>query len=86
MALFLVDTVSNFRIRYVIDTENEEYAADTVVSDCEGDLREFSQTHIGNDILDVREIDITEYMELFHKDNDYLSGWPEEEKLKLINK
>ena len=31
MPKYLVETVSIFRIRYVVDTENAEYAQDTVV-------------------------------------------------------
>ena len=78
----LVDAISQFRMRYVVevpdDVENPkdegiypctpgEYAADSVT--CE-DTREFSQEHLGEMIIDTREVTFEEAIEQFRKDND----------------
>jgi hypothetical protein len=78
----LVDAISQFRMRYVVevpdDVENPkdegiypltpgEYAADSVT--CE-DTREFSQEHLGEMIIDTREVTFEEAIEQFRKDNN----------------
>lgn len=77
----LVETVSIFRMRYVIDTDNDDYAADTVVME---EAKEFSQHHVDECISSIRTITREEYLELFDTDNDYLTEWPEEQKFKLV--
>jgi len=75
----MVDTISQFRMRYVVevpdDVENpsegkypctpEVYASDTVV--CE-DTREFSQEHLGETIVSTREVSLEEAIAQFRKD------------------
>jgi hypothetical protein len=77
----LVETVSIFRMRYVIDTGNDDYAADTVVME---EAKEFSQHHVDECITSIRNITVDEYLELFDKDNDYLTEWEDEYKFSLI--
>ena len=77
----LVECISTFRIRYVIDTDNEEWAEDTVVME---EAKEFSQLHLGEQIVSTRTISKEEYLRLFDEDNEYLSEWEEEQKFKLI--
>jgi hypothetical protein len=63
MALYVVDTVSMFRIRYVVEAREAGHACDTVVCRSTGDgleLREFSQRHLDEVISDCREITGTE--------------------------
>ena len=76
----MVDTISQFRMRYVVevpdDCENpsegkypctpEQYASDSVV--CE-DTREFSQEHIGETIVSTREVTLEEAIAQWRKDN-----------------
>ena len=76
----MVDTISQFRMRYVVevpdDVENpsegkypctpEQYASDSVV--CE-DTREFSQEHIGETIVSTREVSLEEAISQWRKDN-----------------
>lgn len=83
MPKFLVDTISMFRIRYVVDCLEEGHAMDTVA--CE-EADEFSQKHISESITSVREIDDTEYLRVFDEDNDYLKSWSEEQKFKFVHK
>jgi hypothetical protein len=58
MPLYLVETISTFRIRYVIDCKEAEHAGDTVVCN---EAPEFSQKHIGEDIIGIREITYDEF-------------------------
>lgn len=67
MPLFVVETISQFRIRYVIECESAEHAEDTIV--CE-EADEYSQKFLGETILGTREIS----MKKFHKMNDALNN------------
>ena len=77
----LVECISTFRIRYVIDTDNTEWAEDTVVME---EAKEFSQLHLGEQIVSTRTISKEEYLRLFDEDNEYLSEWEDEQKFKLV--
>ena len=85
--LFLVETVSVFRMRYVVEALEEEHAADEVVMGLnKSEFKEFSQHHVDECITSTRELTHQEYLELFDKDNDYLKSWQDVEKLEFINK
>ena len=84
MPKYLVDTLSIFRLRYVVEAECAEHANDEVVMN-EGNLREFSQKHLDELITSTREIDNEEYLRLFDEDNDYLRGWDMEHKFCFVN-
>ena len=85
--LVLVETVSVFRHRYVVECNEEEHAADEVVCRLgNDDFEEFSQHHIDENISSTRVITEQEYMELFDKDNHYLAKWDAEQKKRFINK
>ena len=89
MALYLVETVSMFRMRYVIDCKDETHATDTVITGDAGDgkiVNELSQMHIDENITSVRKISMPEYMKIFDKDNDYLQSWSKEQKRNMITK
>lgn len=85
MPKYLVETISMFRMRYVVEANNASDAKDEVSMN-EGNLREFSQLHVDEMITSTREIDQTEYLRLFDEDNDYLHEWDESLKLSWINK
>src|SRR6056300_436392 len=80
----MVDTVSMFRMRYVVEVPDdigeemifkdgtrsfpctpEEYASDTVV--CE-EAKEFTQYHIGENIVSTREVTLEEALAQYRKD------------------
>jgi hypothetical protein len=82
MKLYMIDCVSSHRITYAIRCKNEEYIKDLVTSEY---AREFSQEHLGEQIVRVREISDEEYLELFNKDNDYLASWSDDKKKELIS-
>jgi hypothetical protein len=87
--LFLVETVSVFRHRYVVEAEHESHACDEVVMNVgnayKDEFQEFSQHHVDEMISSSREISMDEYLKLFDKDNDYLKNWPVEQKTRFIN-
>ena len=85
--LYLVEVVSTFRIRYVVEARSEEHALDEVtMEEANSEFEEFSQEHINEDIISIRELSKKEYFELFDKDNHFMSSWSKEKKLSYINK
>lgn len=85
MAKYLVETISMFRMRYVVEAECAEHAKDEVTMNNDGNLHEFSQHHLDEIITSTREIDREEYLRMFNEDNDYLQDWDEEQKFKFVN-
>lgn len=94
----VVTTVSTFRHRYVMhkddlcklntqilpsDQELLTWAMDTVT--CE-ECDEFSQLHLGEQIVDTVEMSEDEVLHLFDGDNDYLKGWNSDYKLQWIRR
>ena len=84
MTKFLVETVSMFRMRYVIEANNVEHAKSEVTANM-GELYEFSQLHVDEMITSVREIDQSEYLRQFDEDNECLKDWADEDKLSFVN-
>ena len=90
--IVLVETVSTFRHVYAVrlpDNEPVEYALDDVFDSFTGGtyqdkLTEVAQNHVSEDIFSHRVVTEDEYLELFDRENDYLSGWPKEKKLEFI--
>ena len=83
----LVETISTFRQRYMVEvplgTDNygkdkSEWALDTVTMN---EAEEFSQEHIGEQIISHRIVTKDEALNLCDKDNDYCSAWSEEQKV-----
>ena len=92
----VVTAISMYRMRYVMhkndltisspgikttltgNTTAIEIAKDAVtMNECE----EFSQEHVGEYIIDTDEISEEKMLELFDKENDYLSSWTKKQKL-----
>lgn len=85
MPKYLVETVSLFRIRYVVEAKNASDAKDEVSMSVGDDFKEFSQLHVDEMITSTREIDNAEYLRMFDEDNVYLKDWDEEQKLGFVN-
>lgn len=90
----VVTVVSQFRTRYAIPMDNlqafnpavpvdPKWALDSVT--CQ-EVEEFSQEHLGETIIDHAVLEEAEILKLFDTDNNYLSGWPIEQKLAHIRK
>lgn len=75
----LVEAVSTFRMRYVVEVDNPEWAEDTVVMQ---EAQEFSQEHLGEQIVSTRELTRDEVLALCDADNHYCKGWTDEQKMK----
>jgi hypothetical protein len=77
----LVECVSTFRQRYMVEVPkgNSEWALDTVTME---EAKEFSQEHIGEQIISHRTVSKKEALELCDKDNNYGSEWDKETKMK----
>lgn len=86
--LVMVETVSSFRIRYVVEIPEdaeEEMAHDRVLND--GDVKEFSQVHISEEVSGSRVITNRQYLKVFNEDNMYLRSWKEDSKFTaFVNK
>ena len=82
MPKYLVETISMFRMRYVVECESADHAKDVVTMN---EAEEFSQLHLDELITSAREIDDAEYLRLFDEDNDYLESWSEEQKFKFVS-
>lgn len=82
MPKYLVETISVFRMRYVVECESADHAKDVVTMN---EAEEFSQLHLDELITSAREIDDAEYLRLFDEDNDYLKDWDEERKFKFVS-
>jgi hypothetical protein len=72
-------------MRYVVEVPKgkKEWAMDTVVMN---EAEEFSQEHIGEQVISHRVISNEEYMRMFDEDNSYLASWENEKKLGFITK
>jgi len=85
--LYVVETISMFRMRYVVEAKEAEHAADEVVFSLGNtEFKEFSQHHVDEVITSTREITQEEYLKQFDIDNDYLLTWTDEQKLGFVNK
>lgn len=72
MPKYLVETVSMFRIRYVVDCHTPGDAMDTVSMN---EADEFGQLHIDENIVSCRPVTDDEISELFFEDHPYLKEW-----------
>ena len=85
----LVETISQFRVRYVVKIPDEfetseqrrAFLEDKIDSE---DFHEFSQKHLIELITSTREMDESDVLELCDADNDYAKSWPTEQKLNIF--
>ena len=86
--LVMVEVLSQYRMRYVVEVEdNIDHALEAVVYNTGNfEFHEFSQKHLGEcPVLDHYEITEDEYITMFDKDNDYLISWTDDQKKSFIN-
>ena len=77
--LVIVECISTFRQRYVVEVpkDRSEWALDTVTLN---EAQEFSQQHLGEQIVSHRVLSKEEVLDLCDKDNDYAKTWNDEYK------
>jgi hypothetical protein len=84
--IFIVETVSMFKMRYAVRTENENWANDTVLCGLADDsIKELSQSHLDEVFTTTRAVSEEEYLRIFDEDNGYAVSWDKEKKLSFIN-
>lgn len=89
----VVTTIQTFRHRYVVPMDklqemNTDYQVDPKWAlDCVTmqEVKEFSQQHLGEQIIDSAVISEEEVLELFKSDNPYLNSWTDGFKLDWVN-
>jgi len=79
----MVECVSQFRQRYVIevDAEYPEYALDDVAMER---YKEFSQVHLGEVVVSHRVVGVDEVLAICDEDNAYCKSWSDEKKLQVF--
>ena len=77
----MVDCVSTFRQRYLVEVPagKAEWALDTVTME---KAREFSQVHLGEQIVSHRVVTLDEALAQCDVDNDYARDWSTEAKIR----
>ena len=88
----IVTAISTHRMRYAIPVDElvddgdsvlaALYAKDSVTME---EVKEFSQEHLGEQIVDSFVYDEDEMLKLFDADNHYLKSWTREQKLNWVN-
>jgi len=76
----LVECVSTFRQRYMVQVPKgkKEWAMDTVVMH---EAKEFSQEHLGEQIVSHRIVSEEDALKMCDEDNDYARAWNDEHKI-----
>lgn len=91
----IVTAISSHRMRYVIPVDElqklntdvpvegieAEWAMDCVTCN---EVNDFSQVHLGEQIVDAVVVDEDAMLAQFDKDNDYLKGWTKEKKVEYV--
>lgn len=92
----VMTAVSTFKMRYVIPIEAiEEHNLGESVSDLQAiefgkdfvsaeEVKDFSQDHLGETIVDAGIYDEETVLKIFNKDNAYLDDWTLEQKIEYI--
>ena len=82
--LVMVEVLSQFRNRYVVEVKDDiDHALDEyTMREHDIEFKEFSQEHLGEQIVSHRVVTKEEALALCDKDNDYTVDWTENQKLK----
>ena len=84
MKKYLVEVITQHRVRYVVEARNEDDAKDEITLNID-DLIELSQLYLGNVIVSSREVTEDKVINIFDKDNPNLKDISHEQKLTFIN-
>lgn len=79
----LVETISMFRLRYMIEVlkGHPAHALDEVTA---GVDKVLSQQHLDETIVSHRVISLEEALKISKEDNDYLTSWSNEQHIKIL--
>ena len=90
MPIFLVDTLSTFRMKYAIEAETLEHAMDELVmTEHNRNFDEVTQRWLGEQIIEGREVSYEELLVLMNKlekDKDEMSShWMADKLIHKVN-
>lgn len=76
----LVECISTFRQRYMVEVPKgkKEWALDTVTMN---EAKEFSQEHLGEQVISYRVVSEEDALKMCDEDNDYARVWSDEHKI-----
>jgi hypothetical protein len=77
-----VDELQKLNTEVPVEGHEIEWAEDCVTC---GEVEEFSQKHIGETILDTEIVDEEQMLNRFDADNDYLTDWTREKKIRHVH-
>lgn len=82
-SLVMVETVSMYRMRYVVEVpkENPDWALDTVACN---EAKEFSQKYLGEISVSHRTISMEEFLAMCDAENSYSYIWPKQMKMETF--
>lgn len=85
----MIETISMFRMRYVVEIPKEYETAEARREYVESRINteqfdEFSQKHLGEIITSTRELDEADVLEICDADNPYAKSWPDSQKLRIF--
>ena len=78
-----VDELQNLNTQVPIEGLEIEWAGDCVTCN---EVKEFSQLHLGEQIIDTVVVDEEAMLKQFDTDNDYLSGWAKDKKIEYAKR
>lgn len=89
----LVTTISHFRLNYVIPKKVFEALGYVEPIDTAklsnyihaGNVKEISQDHLGENVIEVREYSEDDMLIKFDQVNEYLADWDKDKKTKYLN-
>jgi hypothetical protein len=83
MPKYLVEALSQYRMVYVVDTDQQDWAEEMVWAD---EVPEFGQMHLGELVVSSREVTDEECIRVHDEINDYLKEWTRDQKLARVYK
>jgi hypothetical protein len=93
MPLFVVDTITMHRMRYVVEAKELDHALDEVTMRDSGyhkhHFEEFSQKYLGETIIDSKQINKDEYAQMLvraeHDTKELSSYWLGDKLIRVID-
>jgi len=83
--IYIVETVSMFRLRYAVFATCEEDAMDEfTMRESDESFHEMSQQHIAENIMSVRKVSEKKFLKQYDDDNGPCT-WTDDQKLSVIN-
>lgn len=81
--LVMVECVSTFRMRYMVEVPigKSDWSLDTVTME---EAKDFSQKHLGEQIVSHRIVSQEEAIQLCDEDNEYCSDWSTDKKQEIF--